>query len=211
MIPVLAIDPASGSTEKTCTYCGAVLARRANEYPGRWRERSTCGRQCSSRLNAKAANASWRKTNMATFFEDLVLNGECMEWPHSKNNGGYGRAWLNGKTIGAHRLAFILAHGPIPKGLLVCHRCDNPPCCNPDHLFVGTPQDNNDDMIRKGRDNRKMPAGHNVGSRNPAAKLSKRDVEIIRGDRRGSVELAKIYGVHRNTIYNVRSGANWND
>lgn len=66
--------------------------------------------------------------------------------------GGYGNVAFCGRTMRTHRLAYELTHGPIPSGLCVCHRCDTPSCCNPDHLFLGTPNDNNQDKIRKGRD-----------------------------------------------------------
>lgn len=74
--------------------------------------------------------------------------GACWEWGGPTNKKGYGTG-ANG--VFAHRLAYERARGPIPHGLLVCHTCDNPPCCNPSHLFLGTTQDNADDMVAKGR------------------------------------------------------------
>jgi hypothetical protein len=71
----------------------------------------------------------------------------------------YGSLNIAGTPELTHRLAWEATHGPIPDGLFVCHKCDNPPCCNPDHLFLGTHQDNMDDAIRKGR----IPVGR--GSR----------------------------------------------
>jgi hypothetical protein len=70
----------------------------------------------------------------------------CHVWTSTLATGGYGRV-----LVSAHRLAWELAHGPIPDGLLVLHRCDNPPCCNPEHLFLGTVADNMADKTAKGR------------------------------------------------------------
>ena len=75
----------------------------------------------------------------------------CVEWTGHRAAFGHGRIRFDGKQIGTHRLAWILANGPIPDGMFVCHRCDNPPCCNPDHLFLGTAADNNRDMAGKSR------------------------------------------------------------
>lgn len=77
-------------------------------------------------------------------------NGECLEWTGATLKG-YGQIGEDGTIKYAHRVAYELWVGPVEDGELVCHRCDNPPCCNPDHLFVGTPRDNMHDMIRKGR------------------------------------------------------------
>jgi hypothetical protein len=76
----------------------------------------------------------------------------CWPWLRSTNDKGYGRLMMGGKAgIAAHRAAWTVTNGPIPKGLNVLHRCDNPPCCNPAHLFVGTQADNNADRHAKGR------------------------------------------------------------
>jgi hypothetical protein len=76
----------------------------------------------------------------------------CILWVGAKNNRGYGSVRVNGVTRGAHRLAWELAFGPIPSGVEVLHRCDNRPCVNTGHLFLGSQRDNIHDMIRKGRD-----------------------------------------------------------
>lgn len=87
----------------------------------------------------------------------------CVEWTGAKANG-YGQRWVNGKAQYVHRLAWEEAHGPIPEGMRVLHRCDNPPCYRLDHLFLGTSKVNTEDMIAKGRqaNQRKThcPKGH---------------------------------------------------
>lgn len=77
----------------------------------------------------------------------------CWIWTAGRNKLGYGRFGLPGqyKTVQAHRFAYEQFYGPIPEGMFVCHHCDNPPCVNPEHLFVGTHVDNMKDMWSKGR------------------------------------------------------------
>src|SRR5262245_12283312 len=79
------------------------------------------------------------------------LSTECWLWVGARNNGGYGYMAYKGWSEGVHRVSWITNRGPIPNGIYVCHHCDTPNCFRPDHLFLGTPQDNVADMIAKGR------------------------------------------------------------
>ena len=90
----------------------------------------------------------------------------CHEWQRSKNSRGYGQFWIKGKHFFAHRFYYEQKYGPIPKGLNGCHTCDNPGCCNADHVFPGTQKDNMADAAQKGRMQRRnaakthCPRGH---------------------------------------------------
>ena len=99
---------------------------------------------------------------------------KCWEWTGFRTWQGYGK-FVFGKEQLAHRISWILHNGDIPKGMLVCHKCDNPPCCNPAHLFPGTVRDNNDDRDRKGRG----VVPDTRGSHHGMAKLTEKDVALI--------------------------------
>jgi len=88
------------------------------------------------------------------FWSKVTKGAGCWEWTASTDHKGYGKlaeGGRQGRTLSAHRVSYELNVGPIPDGLLVLHRCDNPPCVRPDHLFVGTHTDNAQDMAKKGR------------------------------------------------------------
>lgn len=84
------------------------------------------------------------------FWAKVEKGPDCWEWKAFRNKG-YGKFTYNGRMYLAHRLSWILTNGPIPDGLGVLHSCDNPPCVNPDHLFLGTQLDNMRDASNKGR------------------------------------------------------------
>jgi hypothetical protein len=93
------------------------------------------------------------KVTTEAFWKKAVFNqaNNCLEWNESKNRQGYGRIKINGKSLRAHRYSYELTYGDIPDGMDVLHKCDNPACINPKHLFLGNDKDNVSDAIAKGR------------------------------------------------------------
>jgi hypothetical protein len=149
------------------------------------------------------------------FWEKVDKSGECWLWTGGMSPSGYGNV---GSTAGnkrrgfatraAHRISWILTFGEIGDGLCVCHRCDNPPCVNPAHLFLGTHLDNNRDMINKGRD-RKNPRR---GEAHHQAKLTEDAVLSIRELSRNGVpraELAARFGVAQSGISKITLRQTW--
>lgn len=128
---------------------------------------------------------------------------ECWEWNGFKNTLGYGRAWWRGTLYLAHRLAWIEANGPIPADMKVLHRCDNPPCCNPTHLFLGTDADNARDRDRKGR------LGDRRGEANGHASLSAQQVKQLRKFSGSHAEAGRQFKISDTHVARVRSGAAW--
>ena len=126
---------------------------------------------------------------------------------------GYGMFFPSrGRTVGAHRFAWILTHGPIPAGLQVCHNCpggDNPGCVNPAHLFLGTQGDNNRDTFRKGRNSRHVPPPM-PGERHPMARLTEEQVRsILSRPQEARAVLAAEFGVTVATIKKIRGRQVW--
>lgn len=127
--------------------------------------------------------------------------GECRIWGSCTQGGGYGVLTVKGRRHLAHRLAWIERNGNIPAGMYVCHRCDEPRCINPDHLFLGTQTDNMRDASRKGR------VSH--GEKNHNARLTATQALAIYNDSRNEREIAKAYGVHFGHVNDIKRGRRW--
>ena len=85
------------------------------------------------------------------FWAKVRKTEDCWEWIAGKGGRGYGNFWYTGKTVNAHRFSYVLTYGEFDQSLQVCHTCDNPGCVNPEHLWLGTPKDNMQDKMKKGR------------------------------------------------------------
>lgn len=159
------------------------------------------------------------------FFKYAPIDGSdrCWEWRGEKTHHGYGYCRLRRKgrsDVGgmAHRISYILIYGPIPDGLHVCHKCDNPLCIRADHLFLGTDKDNSDDKVRKQRHSfgpkhsaimkEKSPKGQDVW----LAKLRNEDIpKILELRREGHTykQIGQQFGVDNTCIYKICKGKRW--
>ena len=129
----------------------------------------------------------------------------CWEWAGYRDEFGYGRLKYAGRSWGAHRLSWTLTHGPIPQGLHMLHRCDNPPCVRPDHLFVGTAKDNIHDAAHKGRWH--LPTNSVNPTRLDADKV--RAIRQLAQTGMGNPAIAARYGVSRRMVYGILAGETW--
>ena len=132
----------------------------------------------------------------------------CIVWTGARTSAGYGMRRRGGRPVYLHRTVWEEVHGPIPAGMFVCHHCDNPPCYNVEHLFLGTAADNNRDMYAKGR------GGHGSadGTKHPFAKLTDEAVRDIRERRAQGIYLrvlASEYGVSLARISAIARRQSW--
>jgi len=132
-----------------------------------------------------------------------VAESGCWEWKFPRPDGRANTFWLDGSVQAAHVASHKIHKGPV-NGLCVLHICDNGLCVNPDHLFLGTYADNTADMMEKGRANtaRGIQKVH-------IAKLTEENVREIKASTLNGNQLAKKFGVHRRTVYDVLDGKTW--
>lgn len=184
-----------------CEHCGS------NYVP--WRDTQRfCSVVCRNTVNGRHEAAPIA----ARFWSKVDRRGpsECWEWQAARHPFGYGRFGIGrepgyrGQRVAlAHRMAWQLTHGAIGSDTVVCHHCDNPPCCNPAHLFIGTHADNHMDAVKKGR--------HSHGEIAGGARLTAEAVRSIRARYSGAARqsLAAEYGVHPVHISNIVARKRW--
>lgn len=162
-------------------------------------------------LNEKGISNFWRKVNKNGPFPDKTIEAykdlvePCWIWTASEHGGGYGGFGIGSKVFLTHVISWIIHNGQKPVGMCVLHRCDNRPCVNPEHLFLGTRITNNLDCLTKGR--------IVYGEKNGRAKLT---AELVRQARTeysfgniSFIELGKKYGVNAMTIRPAILGRTW--
>lgn len=155
----------------------------------------------------------------------VVSDSGCWEYQGAKTNFGYGKIGrrVNGKSVFyvAHRYVYLNTVGQIPEGMRLCHICDNPACCNPEHMFIGSDKDNVNDAINKGRMQRN-PHNHEkwrpgladrAGEANGNSRLKIVDVKTIRhlyfAERRNQSEIARFFNVGRTQVGRIVRGEHW--
>lgn len=151
-------------------------------------------------MEPKPRDQAYTPRQIARFWERVSRGDGCWEWMGSLVRG-YGHVSINDGTVKAHRMAFELSKGPIPPGMRVLHACDNPRCVNPEHLSIGTPKMNTEDMVRKGR--------HRNGSVLNEALV--REIRRMYADGVTCSVIAKTLGVGLSATHHVAARRVWKD
>ena len=131
----------------------------------------------------------------------MISVNDCWIGDGYSDKDGYKYIKRNGIRYRLHRFSYETLVGPIPAGKYVLHKCDNPPCFNPSHLYIGDAKTNYADSANKGRNSR--------GERSGSSKLTERDVIAIRGDTRTQVEIAASYGIRQTTVSEIKLRNRW--
>jgi hypothetical protein len=179
--------------------CGKEIVTYPSEIK---RGKKACSRKCDAVIRTVPTSQRFSRYVQST---DPT---KCWEWTGGTYPNGYGSIWDGERKAleSAHRTAYRIHVGPIPEGMLVCHRCDNKTCCNPAHLFLGTPADNMADMHAKGRARNGVVYGEAIGN----SKLTEADVRAIRANPNVSSRKAAVrYGVTHITILQIRRRNTW--
>jgi hypothetical protein len=204
----------SGWTKKLDRHCvGCAAPFVTTEPTQKFCERACYHRTRQGKPRYEGALAIDRLRRQFDERVDKRGRDECWPWIGSCDDDGYG-TFNNGQTLRAHRLAWEFENGSIPDGMLVCHSCDNPPCCNPRHLWIGTAADNNRDRAKKGRS--RPYTGPRTwarkGSSVPSSKLKEDDVIKMRDRHAAGATIASLaveFGVHYQQAFRIVHRLQW--
>jgi len=187
---------------KICLMCGTIFYKRNNCSKQKWNNTKYCSIICKYQSKRNKPQDVWKKID--------IKSGDdwwrCWEWLGSKYKDGYGRIKINQLSYLAHRLVYEQIYGNIPIGLYVCHTCNNPSCCNPNHLYGGTSKDNMNQKVREGRQAKGKQCFSNV-------KLT--DEEVLKIRRLYSIKeytqrkLGEIFGVCQAEISMIVNNKKW--
>ncbi len=191
--------------------CKFIDYRSSKRIPARF-----CSIKCRGKIGGQRNIVSYEEKlqHLIKSFEKNVIKKEgCWSWSGQLNKQGYPLMSCSYKmgTLFGHRASFMIYKGKITKGLHICHSCDNPICTNPDHLWVGTAKDNNDDMTLKGRRKFTKPPIH-LGSKNPASKLDEDKVKEIKKMLNSGLKcqyIADIYKVSYKIVNRIKHNHTW--
>ena len=148
-----------------------------------------------------------KRDSKALFWSRVDKSGECWLWLGHKNADGYGTVKREGRTQVASRYAYVITHGSVPDGAFVCHRCDNPQCVNPAHLFLGDALANNRDAIAKGR--RRYARGTEVWAARLSGEVVKEICDLYATGDYSQEQLARRFGVAQGQVSAVVRGDSW--
>lgn len=192
-----------------CVRCNGPITTKHGSARARKRGYGYCSQACETATKAQRAQESISIRFLRSV--DMRADDECWPFLGQKSQDGYGafNCRLPGESRSmphiASRLMYMVLNGPIPSGQNVCHSCDNPSCCNPGHLWLGSQSDNMVDMSQKGRGRK---TGLN-GSAHPMSKLTADDVRAIRASSDAHTNLANRYGVTEANIHRIKSRRTW--
>jgi hypothetical protein len=186
--------------EKACDHCGNRFAKDPRYTWAYWARARYCSPVCTRAAQSAAAEEA-RPPFEVAFEKWFQPSAGCWNWTGGLDKDGYGAFNYGGKSYRAHLVALKLDGRPVPRGMYGCHTCDNPSCVRPDHLYPGTPTQNMQDAISRGRV-RRGEAQHN-------ARLTEDAVRAIRASSISAKKLAAQYGVSRSAVELARNGKTW--
>lgn len=186
-----------GIAPKSCEFCGNSFLPGAKRFRmAKWLAQKYCSQSCSGKAHNRPAGDPIKR--FLGYFKEV--DSGCWEWFGPISKAGYGDLNVKNYKLKAHRFSYEYHKGLIHPNLFVCHKCDNPKCVNPNHLFLGTHDDNMKDMAKKERST--------VG-RSWNGKLTLEKASAIKRDLRPRKEVAAEYGVSLVTVCKIQNGQIW--